>query len=545
VTSEREKGKMKSLINVRFVIAVLTVACLMTVLLTVAPIRSGIPGSGEYDPWLDWNDDGDIDIKDVSRVAKAFGTNGQNISKAGIEYDSGWVDISGMAGQNITITHGLNVTDWNDENIDVSITGKASMGGELKRYVGLTGQIQGWNRTYGGTSQDRAEALVQTSDGGYALAGYTASFGAGSYDYWLVKTDASGTMQWNKTYGGTINEWAYALVQTTDGGYALAGETRSFGASNYNYWLVKTDASGNMQWNQTYGGTSDDRANALVQTTDDGYALAGYTASFGAGLFDFWLVKTDSSGNMQWNKTYGGTNHDYALDLVQTTDDGYALAGYTYSFGAGNLDCWLVRTDANGNIQWNQTYGGTSADYANALVQTSDGGYAIAGFTASFGAGIWDYWLVKTDASGTMQWNKTYGGTNHDYAYALVQTTDDGYALAGTTSSFGAGSSDFWLVKTDASGTMQWNQMYGGTNSDYAKALVQTSDGGYAIAGGILSFGAGDYDYWLVKTDASGNFGGVESGLAWVDSSSNTVTLYRGVTDANWNYVRIRLWKPR
>jgi len=179
------------------------------------------------------------------------------------------------------------------------------------------------------------------------------------------------------------------------------------------------------------------------------------------------------------------------------------------------------------------------------LVQTGDGGYALAGYTESFGAGNADCWLVKIDANGNAQWNQTYGGTSYDAARALVQTGDGGYALAGYTSSFGVGGYDCWLVKTDAAGNAQWNQTYGGKGIDWAIALVQTSDGGYALAGWTESFGAGSTDFWLVKTDASGNAGGVESGLAWTDSSANTVTLYRGATDASWNYVRVRLWKPR
>jgi len=360
-----------------------------------------------------------------------------------------------------------------------------------------------WNNTYGGTSWDAAYALVQTADGGYALAGRTNSYGAGLDDFWLVKTDSNGNMQWNKTYGGTNDEYmAGALVQTTDGGYALAGGTWSFGAGSSDFWLVKTDSNGNMQWNKTYGGTSEDVAFALVQTCDGGYALAGYTWSFGAGIYDSWLVKTDADGSEQWNNTYGGTSWDAAYALVQTNDDGYALAGGTWSFGAGSSDFWLVKTDAAGNMVWNKTYGGANGDAAWALVQTVDGGYALAGWTGSVGAGLDDFWLVKTDSNGNMQWNKTYGGAGNDQAYTLVQTTDGGYTLAGCTASFGVGSSDFWLVETDANGIMQWNQTYGGANSDEASSLVHTMEGGYAIAGRTASFGAGNKDFWLVKTEA-------------------------------------------
>jgi hypothetical protein len=228
-----------------------------------------------------------------------------------------------------------------------------------------------------------------------------------------------------------------------------------------------------------------------------------------------------------------------ARALIRTIDGGYALVGWTSSFGAGYGDFWLVKTDGNGNAQWNKTYGGTNGDAAYALVQTTEGGYALAGYTGSFGAGNRDFWLVKTDASGTMQWNKTYGGTGDDAASTMVQTVDGGYALAGYTWSFGVNwLPDYWLVKTDSSGNMQWSRNYGGTESDYANALVQTVDGGYALVGDTLSFGAGSYDIWLVKTD-------IESGLAWIDSSANSITLYRGATDAYWNYVRVRLWRPR
>jgi len=202
--------------------------------------------------------------------------------------------------------------------------------------------------------------------------------------------------EWNKTYGGTKDDYAWALVQTNDGGYALTGSTNSYSDS----WLVKTDANGDIHWNKTYGGTGDDETYALVQTSDGGYALAGLTTSFGVGNMVPWLVKTDATGSMQWNKTYGGTSNDAAYSVVQTSDGGYALAGLTRSFGAGSTDFWLVKTDAAGSMQWNKTYGGTGDDEANALVQTGDGGYALAGYTDSFGAGSRDFWLVKIGPEG-------------------------------------------------------------------------------------------------------------------------------------------------
>jgi hypothetical protein len=284
-----------------------------------------------------------------------------------------------------------------------------------------------WSRTYGGGSSDYAYSLVQTSDGGHAMAGGTKSYGVGGYDSWLVRTDSNGNKLWDKTYGGTNDDCAYSLVQTSDGGYALAGS----GFANF----IKTDASGNMQINKAYGGS----ASCIVQANDGGYALAGILGS------DFWLVKTNSAGNTQWTKTYRGGSNQRAHSLVQTSDEGYALVGYIAATG---LDCWLVKTDANGNEQWNKTIqDNISGRYeGRSIVETSDGGYAIA-IDAYTGEGFGDFWLVKTDAYGNEKWNRTCGGSDGDYAYSLVQTSDGGYALTGFTRSYGAGAEDFWLIK--------------------------------------------------------------------------------------------------
>jgi len=351
-----------------------------------------------------------------------------------------------------------------------------------------------WSQTYGGAGQEVAHWLVETSDGGYAIAGYTRDFGApeGDGDFWLVKTDANGNMKWNQTYEGIESDRARSLVKTSDGGYAIAG-----GLSNF--WLIKTDANGNKEWNQTYGGAGTDRAYSLVETSDGGFALAGSTWSFGAGKDDFWLVKTDRYGNLEWNRTYGGAGSDSASSLVVTSDGGFALAGGTDQINFTDPDFLLIKTDANGNMEWNQTYD-LWWDHANLLVETSDGGYVIAGFAGSY-FGIGDFWLVKTDGNGNMEWEKKHNqGLN-----SVVETSDGGFALAGVTESFDHGfHNDFLLVKTDSYGNIEWSQTHGGLEDDIAHSLVETSDGGYAIAGYTGSFGAGDYDFWLVKTDEHG-----------------------------------------
>jgi len=363
-----------------------------------------------------------------------------------------------------------------------------------------------WNQTYGGTNDERAYSVIQTSDGGFALIGFTYYIDLENEDFYLIKTDEQGNLQWEQTYGGAGAEGGSSLVQTSDGGYALAGSTTSFGAGNIDFWLVKTDSDGNVMWNQTYGGTETDSAESMVQTGDGGFALTGRTNSFGAGLWDFWLVKTDSNGNMMWNQTYGGTEWDLPNSLVQTRDGGYALAGYTESFGAGSNDYWLVKTDADGNVMWNQTYGGTEFDEATSLVQTSDGGYVLAGSSNSLQNG--GVWIVKTDANGNVMWNKTHGrptvgSSGQLSAQSVIETSDGGYALTGI------GDYDFWLIKTDSNGDILFFQTYAGTQwyepytqVDSAYCLIQTSDGDYALAGYTLSHKEGvPPDVLLVKTD--------------------------------------------
>jgi len=357
-----------------------------------------------------------------------------------------------------------------------------------------------WSQTYGGTEDDgdfHLVYVVETSDGGYAVAGNTESFGAGSSDFWLIKIDASGNMEWNKTYGGAEFDVPYSLILTSDGGFALAGLTSSFVAGNFNFWLVKTDSHGNMLWNKTYG---QGIASSLVETSDGGYALAGGDR----------LVKTDRYGNLEWNKTHGGANGDYSDSLVQTSDGGFTLAGFTTSLGGDDADFWLVKTDESGNMEWSRVFGGEKADMAESIVQTSDGGYALVGTTESFASGWKECWLIKTDDLGNIEWEKTYGGGDADWGHSLIVTSDGGFALVGESNSFGAGGYDFWLVKTDGSGNIEWSRTYGGPEWDSAESLVQTSDGGYVLAGFTHSFGlvGSDLylrsDIWLVRTNEQG-----------------------------------------
>jgi TolB-like protein len=381
-----------------------------------------------------------------------------------------------------------------------------------------------WNRTYGGAGSDDAYAFQQTSDGGYIVAGSTNSSGAGGRDFWLVRTGASGNHLWNKTYGGADDDEAYAVQQTGDGGYVMAGFTDSSGAGGYDFWLVKTDSEGNHLWNKTYGGAGDEFGCSVQETSDGGYIIAGYTSTSNNLNNRFWIVKTDGNGYQQWNRTYAGIGGSRAFSVEETSDGGYIVAGYTdvpiadngYWLVGVNDDFWLVKIDSAGNHQWNKTYGVTcydapfnvSRERAYSVQETSDGGYIIAGETYYWKlqivgndikvSQVRDFWVVKTNGSGDHLWNKTYGGTGLDAAYSIQEMSEGGYIVGGSTSSYGAGGYDFWLVRIDADGNHLWNRTYGGANDDCAYCVKETSDG-FVVAGWTRSFGEGRSDFWLVK----------------------------------------------
>jgi hypothetical protein len=309
-----------------------------------------------------------------------------------------------------------------------------------------------WAKTYGGGGDDYAHSIQQTTDGGYIVSGRTGSFGAGHGDIWVLKLNASGDVVWQKTYGGGGWDEARSIQQTTDGGYIVSGTTWSFGAGGYDFWVLKLNASGDVVWQKTYGGGGWDEARSIQQTTDGGYIVAGWTGSFGAGSADFWVLKLDSSGDLVWQKTYGGAGNDWAHFIQQTSDGGYIVAGYTGSLGAGSLDFRVLKLDARGDVVWQKTYGGENSDWATCIQQTTDGGYIVAGVTWSFGAGRRDVWVLKLNARGYVVWEKTYGGKEWDEASSIQQTTDGGYIVAGYTYSFRAPLNDGWVLKLDSSG---------------------------------------------------------------------------------------------
>jgi Secretion system C-terminal sorting domain/Domain of unknown function (DUF5122) beta-propeller len=357
----------------------------------------------------------------------------------------------------------------------------------------------------GGTNHDYANCIIQTTDSGFAVAGYTYSFAAGYEDMYIVKINSSGSLQWSRTVGGTGNDIARSIVQTTDGGFAVAGETNSFGGGNANFYIVKLDSGGTLLWSKTIHLAAYDYALSIVQTTDGGYAVAGLSTPGGVFSADMLIVKLNASGNFLWSKTYGGSGDDIARSIIQTTDGGLAAAGYTNSFGSTGNDFYIVKLDTGGTLQWSRTVGGTGtgSDVVFSIIQTTDGGFALAGETQSFGAGSFDMYIVKLGAGGSLLWTRTVGGTSEDHCCSIIQTTDGGFVAAGNTISFGV--SDFYAVKLDGNGTLQWSKTYGGSGVEGANSIIKTTGGGYAVAGETNSFGAGANDMYIVKIDSLGN----------------------------------------
>ena len=417
-----------------------------------------------------------------------------------------------------------------------------------------------WQKSLGGSDDDWGYFIAQTNDSGYLVVGYSYSNDGDVHghhsdtlwtDYWIVRLDSSGDTLWTKSLGGLYLDWGTCGEQTNDGGYIIAGHSRTYRhGSPYNsdYWLVKLDSSGDTVWTRNFGGWKGDYCFSVQQTFDGGYILAGFSYSDSGDVrdhhgdtshCDIWLVKLDSTGDTVWTKSLGGTLNEKAYSIQQTADSGYIVAGLAYSNNGDvsghhgdslHCDVWVVKLDAEGDIEWQKSLGGSGTDAAYSIKQTFDGGYIVAGYSYSNDGdvgknyGSADFWIVKLDSSGDTVWTGNFGGSRKDVAHSVWQTLDSGYIVAGYSFSNDSdvtghhsgppgslNSPDVWVIKLSSSGTLEWQKSLGGSKSEDAWCVQQTFDSGYVIAGfsysnnGDVSGHHGDslhMDYWVVKLDA-------------------------------------------
>ena len=379
-----------------------------------------------------------------------------------------------------------------------------------------------FQKTFAILGNDFGNSVQATSDGGYIIAGLANIYGNTEEDLFIIKTDMNGDTMWTKHFIGANEDWGRSVQQSTDGGYIITGGTYTFGAGYRDVYLIKLDSNGNTMWINTFGGTGGDAGYSVHQTMDGGFIIVGNTDMLGAGNPDVYLIKTDINGNSVWTKTFGGTNTDAGNSVQQTMDSCYIITGTTLSFGAGGIDVYLIKTDANGDLLWTKTFGGSGNDWGNSVHQTIDGGFIVTGWTNSFGSGGYDIYLIKTNFDGDTLWTKALGGISEDKGYSIQQTSDGGYIIVGYTYSFGSGNADVYLVKTDVNGNISWTKTFGQAGFEQGYFTQQLPDGSYIISGHTNSFNTTGYAVYLIKTDSVGNVGCNEDSTLTITSSTAT-----------------------
>ncbi len=403
-----------------------------------------------------------------------------------------------------------------------------------------------WQKALGGSASDESYAICSTADGGAVVAGLTlsnngdVSVNYGSYDVWLVKLQANGTIEWQKSLGGSSDDVANSIQQTNDGGYILAGYTFSnngdvsgnHGSSDC--WIVKLNSSGNLVWQKTFGGSGIDNASKIIQTSDNGFIVAASSdtndgdVTGNHGNRDYWILKLDAAGILQWQKSLGGTGFDMARGILQA-DDGYVVAGWSNSnngdvTGAyGGDDYWVVKLDLVGNLVWQKTLGGSSHEQAFSITKNDNEEFIVAGLSSSNDGDVTgntdsDFWIVKLNTFGNIVWQKTFGVGGVDRATDII-FVNGGYVIVGwaEASSGNHGGRDYWVIKIDDSGNLIWQKTLGGSANDDAYSVCQALDGGYFISGvtfsndGDVIGNHGQADYWVVKLEADSSLGIAEN----------------------------------
>lgn len=367
----------------------------------------------------------------------------------------------------------------------------------------LNAQIT-FEKTFSKTGETIANDVRQTSDGGYIIVGSTAYSYGTSGDIVLIKTNAYGDSLWTKIYGGFAAEAGNSVIQTFDGGYMVAGSTNSFGAGGTDVYLIKTDAAGNIEWNKTIGTVGYDAAFGIVQLADSSYVFSGNELTYGINGYAH-LVKTDKNGNVLWSKTYGNNlRKNYVFAMQQTSDNGFIMGGYENNYISTNDEFSMIKADADGNMEWYKSYGDLNFEHNFSVCETADGGFAIAGINFELPGYNFDANLLKTDSAGNLLWSKNYGGAGHEDVYAITATSDNGFVFAGSSSTF-SGIQNGYITRTDSTGNVVWSKTMSGTGYDIFFSARQTTDGGFVFAGVKDEVYGVSGDLFFVKTDADGN----------------------------------------
>jgi hypothetical protein len=432
-----------------------------------------------------------------------------------------------------------------------------------------------WQKCIGGSGNDNARALEQTSDGGYIIAGNSETSDGdiesnqGLKDLLISKINSNGNIEWKKSLGGSYHDGASSIKQTSDGGYIVAGYTGSNNGDILtgnqglkDVWILKLNSTGNIEWQKTYGGSANDGANSIIQTNDGGYIITGYTESndgdvvgiHGNNSEDIWILKINSNGIIEWQKCLGSNGIELSSSIEQTTDDGYIVAGVTSGINGGDVsdnhgqwDAWIVKINSTGVIEWQKCLGGSWHDYSYNIKQTIDGGFIVAGTTTSTDGdavgndGGSDCWVIKLNLLGNIEWQKSYGGIGNEYINSINQTLDGGYIISGKSDYENGdvvginysmyGTSDIWIIKINSSGIIEWQKCIGGTDSEFSADFQETNDGGYIIVGNTLSNNIdvnGNHslnfeDIWIVKLSA-------EVGL-FEEQISSVISIYPNPTE--------------
>lgn len=391
-----------------------------------------------------------------------------------------------------------------------------------------TAQDTAFIATYGNIGNEEGRQIIATSDGGYAVVGSTSSSCSGNSDMLLIKIDSLGAFEWSAIYGSIQTDRANSIDTTIDGGFIIAGYTNGLGAGAYDALLVKTDANGSQEWIKTFGGTDWDLAHSVQTTIDSGFIVAGETYSFGNGSNDAWLIKTDKDGNQTWSKTIGGNGEDAANEIKQTADSGYIFTGYSSSFGSFEPSIWLVKTDQTGDTIWTRTYGGDSLDIGYSVIENAlDTTYTIGGSVQSMGAGGHDLYLFKTDATGNMIWDDIIGGPDNEQWLSVCTINETEYLVCGYSFTIiGAGNEDVFYYRITSTGIFIQLNTIGGALFDRAYSILPSDEGGFVMTGYTNSFGYGANDVYVIKTKADGT-----TGLAPIQNILDTVCISVGTDE--------------